>query len=431
MTNTPKALIVDDSRAACAVLARLLKSFGIDSDSVNSAADAFEYLESQTPAVIFMDHSMPDMDGLEAVALIQRHKVWASIPVFMFTARSDAEFLQQVERSAARGIIPKSLEQDVILAALQQIDLLSSDRSVSTLAANDEAEQAEKQPIPSQEQRFQVWLESFIENKITPALAYRLDHSTRELREEILQNGDKLHRSSLQFHMQQQKQLVRQIEAERESLIAAYEWNQQRFLRRLTGVLGGVVVILLSVIGFIQIQEQKSQQALSIKMAQLQETQVRLSEVLADLSAQLVEAKSLNHPPRPVLLDPDGEQVAELVSYNDNYSLLKARSMTGYFFTLENMQVEPLASKIYFLAQNCFGTRWVESTPGVIYSDHQGQLWYTPKDIKPELKVYFSVLNNQGDCESLEGEAELVQLLPNEPELTHLGDGPLRLSQLQ
>lgn len=425
MTSQQKALIVDDSRAACAVLARLLKSFGLESDSVNCAADAFEYLEANTPSVIFMDHSMPDMDGLEAVTLIQRHKSWVKIPIFMFTARSDAAFLKQVENSGAMGIVPKSLEQSVIKNALSKIDLLSR------LSVKEPDNPKVKESEPSQEQKFQVWLESFIENKITPALAFRLDKSTRELREEILQNGDKLHRTSLQFHMQQQKRLVKQIEAERDSLIAAYEWNQQRFSRRLSAVFGSLFVVLLIAAGYLLMNERQTQQQLAQQITSLQNLQQELSQSLVDVSTKLAEVKAESGNSRPVLMDTQGDVVAELVSYDQSYSFLQARSSSGYLFTLNNMEVESLPQEIYFLAQDCFGTRWVESTPGIIYADEQSQLWYTPKDNKPELNTYFSKLNALGECEAEEGSAELVQLFRNEPELTQLPDGPFQVGSLQ
>lgn len=423
--NKQKALIVDDSRAACAVLSRLLKTFGLESDSVHCAADAFEFLESNTPSVIFMDHSMPDMDGLEAVTLIQRHKLWAKIPIFMFTARSDAAFLEQVENSSARGIIPKSLEQSVIKNALAKIDLLSA------LKAKKSNKSPKKESEPSQEQRFQVWLESFIENKITPALVFRLDKSTRELREEILQNGDKLHRTSLQFHMQQQKRLVKQIEAERDSLIATYEWNQQRFSRRLTAVFGSIFIVFLIAAGYLLTNERQAQQQLVEQVTVLQKLHRELSHSLVEVSTQLAKAKEGRDFSRPVLMDVQGEVVAELVSYDQSYSYLQARSTSGYLFTLKNLEVESLPQDIFFLAQDCFGTRWVESTPGMIYSDEQRQLWYTPKEIKPELNTYFSKLNALGECQAVEGSAELVQLIRNEPEFTHLPDGPYQVGSLQ
>ncbi len=425
MTNH-KALIVDDSRAACAVLSRLLKSFGLDSDSVNCAADAFEYLEANTPSVIFMDHSMPDMDGLEAVELIQRHKLWTSIPIFMFTARADATFLEQVENSGAMGIIPKSLEQDVIKSALSKIDLLRTLKDPKELSKRKSTE-AE----PTQEQKFQVWLESFIENKITPALAFRLDKSTRELREEILQNGDKLHRTSLQFHMQQQKRLVKQIEAERDSLIAAYEWNQLRFFRRLSAILGGIVLVFVIAAGYFLVNDRKSQFELAKQVTALQNLQHNLTDSMTAISNELAESKRLNQSIKQVLLDDQGQVVAELVSYDDSYSSMQARSSAGYLFTLYNMEIETVPQETYFLAQDCFGTRWVESTPGMIYSDELNQLWYTPKDIKPERKNHFSRLNAQGECEDVEGSAELVQLIRNEPELTQLPDGPFQVGRLQ
>ena len=54
-----RALIVDDSKSARVFLARVLENYDIDVDSAESAEAAIEYLTSNRPDVIFMDHLMP------------------------------------------------------------------------------------------------------------------------------------------------------------------------------------------------------------------------------------------------------------------------------------------------------------------------------------------------------------------------------------
>ena len=58
-----KALIVDDSRLACKVMVKMLKSFGIQTYEAYSAEEALKALEQSHPDIIFLDHTMPGMDG--------------------------------------------------------------------------------------------------------------------------------------------------------------------------------------------------------------------------------------------------------------------------------------------------------------------------------------------------------------------------------
>ncbi|TLZ27379.1 MAG: response regulator [Gammaproteobacteria bacterium] len=66
-----RALIVDDSKSARVFLARALEKYDIDVDAAESAEAAIEYLSSNRPDVIFMDHLMPGMDGFQAVQAIK------------------------------------------------------------------------------------------------------------------------------------------------------------------------------------------------------------------------------------------------------------------------------------------------------------------------------------------------------------------------
>jgi len=62
-----RALIVDDSRLARAVLSRLLTEHGVAADTAESAEVALDYLKHSRPDVVFLDHNMPGIDGFEAL----------------------------------------------------------------------------------------------------------------------------------------------------------------------------------------------------------------------------------------------------------------------------------------------------------------------------------------------------------------------------
>lgn len=74
-----RMLIVDDNVINIKVLTSMLKLHNIVPDSVTSGKDAVEKLEKQQYDVIFMDHMMPEMDGIEATERIRKLDVpWAN-----------------------------------------------------------------------------------------------------------------------------------------------------------------------------------------------------------------------------------------------------------------------------------------------------------------------------------------------------------------
>lgn len=105
------ALIVDDSRVACAVLSRLLAQEGFESELAASAYEALELARERRPDVIFMDHRMPGMTGLEAVRALKADTRTATVPVVMFSSREDAEFLRAAREAGAVAVLTKHTER--------------------------------------------------------------------------------------------------------------------------------------------------------------------------------------------------------------------------------------------------------------------------------------------------------------------------------
>lgn len=118
------ALIVDDSRTALMALGRLLKGQGIATDMVESGPEALDYLRSNTPGVIFLDHMMPGMDGFETLTAIKASGRTASIPVVMYTSKEGDAYMGQALVLGAFGVLQKPVNPDELDEILQRVDRL-------------------------------------------------------------------------------------------------------------------------------------------------------------------------------------------------------------------------------------------------------------------------------------------------------------------
>ena len=118
------ALIVDDSRSARSVLGRMLERHGLDVDTAESAEDAIAYLARHRPDVIFMDHLMPGMDGLQAVQAIKNDPRTATIPILMYTSQAGDVYLSQARALGAVGVLPKQTRIADVSKALEQLHLI-------------------------------------------------------------------------------------------------------------------------------------------------------------------------------------------------------------------------------------------------------------------------------------------------------------------
>lgn len=124
-----RALIVDDSRSARVLLERILEKYEIDVDSAESAEAAIEYLATNRPDVIFMDHMMPGMDGFQAVTAIKNDPRTATIPIMMYTSQAGELYLGQARALGAVGVLPKQIKPADVSKVLSQLHLVQ-DRSL-------------------------------------------------------------------------------------------------------------------------------------------------------------------------------------------------------------------------------------------------------------------------------------------------------------
>jgi CheY-like chemotaxis protein len=125
------ALVVDDSKSARVILSRMLEKYDIEVDMAESAEQAMQYLKSNRPDAIFMDHLMPGMDGLQAVQAIKGNPQTAMIPIMMYTSQEGELYVGQARALGAMGVLPKQVRPVDVSKVLYELHLLPDRRDMT------------------------------------------------------------------------------------------------------------------------------------------------------------------------------------------------------------------------------------------------------------------------------------------------------------
>src|SRR3954452_17703285 len=113
----PKVLIVDDHPTFRLTARALLESEGFDVvGEAEDGASAIETARRLKPDVVLLDVQLPDIDGFEVARRLTSNG--SSPGVVLTSSRDGSDFGPLVERSGARGFVPKAELSGAALQAL-------------------------------------------------------------------------------------------------------------------------------------------------------------------------------------------------------------------------------------------------------------------------------------------------------------------------
>lgn len=116
------ALLVDDSKVARFALSKLLENREMQVNMAGSAEEALEFLNADNhPDVIFMDHLMPGMNGVEATKAIKGNPATADIPIIMCTSKKSPSFMEEARNFGVYNILTKPPHNDGLNSLLDQL----------------------------------------------------------------------------------------------------------------------------------------------------------------------------------------------------------------------------------------------------------------------------------------------------------------------
>lgn len=117
------ALIVDDSALARLTLKRFLMKHNLEVFEGECVSDCRYWLRhNQLPDVIFMDITMPEVDGFEALAEIRANPQTQHLPVIMYSGDTSAEAKQKARDGKATGFLRKPVNEEQLTVLLEKLN---------------------------------------------------------------------------------------------------------------------------------------------------------------------------------------------------------------------------------------------------------------------------------------------------------------------
>ena len=116
-----RILLVEDNPATIDVVQKELEFLGYDAITADDGRKAVEMAEAHLPDLIIMDISLPQMDGLQATALIRENPKTKSIPILAATARALPGDREKCIQSGCNDYIAKPFTHRELGAALKKL----------------------------------------------------------------------------------------------------------------------------------------------------------------------------------------------------------------------------------------------------------------------------------------------------------------------
>ncbi|MEM6408397.1 MAG: response regulator, partial [Pseudomonadota bacterium] len=106
-----KVLAAEDNKTNQLVLTKMLSPLDIELTLVNNGQEAVDSFKDMQPDIVFLDISMPIMDGLEAASLIRKASGGDTIPLVAMTAHALAGDEERIKAGGFDHYMTKPLKK--------------------------------------------------------------------------------------------------------------------------------------------------------------------------------------------------------------------------------------------------------------------------------------------------------------------------------
>ncbi|MCD8350168.1 MAG: ATP-binding protein [Planctomycetaceae bacterium] len=137
---TARILLVDDSHINLQVAAGLMQPYGMQIDMCTSGAAAVELVQRRDYDLVFMDHMMPEMDGVEAakeIRLLEGER-FQRLPIVALTANAVSGVRELFMKNGMNDFVAKPIEIAKLAEVLDRWIPDAKKLSIAFRAENDE-----------------------------------------------------------------------------------------------------------------------------------------------------------------------------------------------------------------------------------------------------------------------------------------------------
>lgn len=118
--NLVEALVVDDNEVNTIVLANMLELFDINVDQACSGMQAIDMIKDKEYDIIFLDHVMPKLDGIQTTKAIRELGFHDKSVIIILTSSITDEIRRQYQMYGANDVYSKPLGLMELAAILKQ-----------------------------------------------------------------------------------------------------------------------------------------------------------------------------------------------------------------------------------------------------------------------------------------------------------------------
>lgn len=111
----PEVLIVDDNAVNSALAQKILHYFGFKTVVAEHGTKALEYCESHHPALILMDLSLPDIDGIEVMRRLRLKQEFSGTPIIALSPQILKEVQLSIIKSGFSAYLAKPYQPNDLI----------------------------------------------------------------------------------------------------------------------------------------------------------------------------------------------------------------------------------------------------------------------------------------------------------------------------
>ena len=118
MDTSVRVLLVDDAPGIRHVLGALIRDFGYDVHTAESAREALEAFTANPFPIVVTDIRMPGMDGLEAARVIL--EAHPQVKVLMVSSLAYDDTINEANKIGTSGFVYKPFDREEVLKSFQK-----------------------------------------------------------------------------------------------------------------------------------------------------------------------------------------------------------------------------------------------------------------------------------------------------------------------
>lgn len=119
MASRGRLLVVDDYEFNRNALSRHLRRSGYEVDEADGGREALAKIESVKYGLILLDLMMPEIDGLEVLAVLRRTKTRQALPVIVVSAQDQTDEVVKAFAAGANDYVSKPVDLAITIARIE------------------------------------------------------------------------------------------------------------------------------------------------------------------------------------------------------------------------------------------------------------------------------------------------------------------------